>query len=178
MLAVALALPACGGSGDGTTAEPEGSAPASSSAPATGLAGTWRLTVESPRRTFGTGYYSSATLALVGPTQIKVVGANHYESSFPVDHVGDLTITCKPALCNAGIVGFKPEGAGYRVVNAATLQGPTIATGADVCGAPAVPDAYLVKDVTATSFSFVGGRSWKTGTSCYQVLWTIRATKV
>ena len=183
---VVLVLGACGGSSDsgsdsrsGATASATSSAtsaPSASASPSNPLAGTWELTVESPRRTFGTNHFASATVTLAS-SRITVSGTSGAKSSAPVED-GQITIKCR-TICAAGLLGFQPQGSGYRLVNAATLEPEPVQSGASYCGAPAAPQARVITDLTPTSFSYIDGYAGNVGGgSCFQVLWTVKATKV
>jgi hypothetical protein len=190
--ACALALAGCGGSdpdkapsdalsSGSATVSPSASASSAASAPV--LAGTWRFAVTSPRLTFGTDHYKGATVRAAG-NQITVTGTQSYSSSFGggLETQGDPVIKCQPDLCfiDHDLYAFRAEGPNIRMVNRATLKPfeAIVQPDARSCGAPPVVDAYVIKDASESSFSYVNGQTSATNGSCYQVVWTVVATRV
>jgi hypothetical protein len=183
LAAVAL-VAACAGS---STPSGQSADPTSSSSPTAtkgagqdALAGTWHFTLEGVHLTFGSGHFSGAKVTTSANT--IVVTGNQARSKFTADDpYGDVTITCTSQACHASLLGFKPSGSGgYDLINYATLSPrEPVGSGAQYCGAPAAPAAYVIDDFNGSAFSYVAGHSGNLGGgACYQVLWTVKATKV
>jgi hypothetical protein len=189
----ALAMAGCGGSdpdqapsdaSSSVSATVSPSASASSAATAPVLAGTWRFAVKSPRLTFGTDHYKGATVRLVG-NQMTLTGTQSYSSQFGGGlelPPGDAVIKCQPDLCfiDHSFYAFQAEGSNIRMVDRASYKPfeAIVQPDARTCGAPPVADAYVIKDASASSFSFVQAQTSVTNGSCYQVVWTVVATRV
>lgn len=116
--------------------------------------------------------------------RIIVQGPAHARSETPVGYLfADHEIECRGDLCAGGFgtallpFGFRPAGSGFRAVNPFSLEPHTAGAGGE-CDAPAVADAGLVRDFDGTSFSFLSGFSSYGRSNCYQVLFTVKASKV
>ena len=184
-LTVAGLLAGCASSGssskstDGTSASSSPSASASPKAGADALAGTWRFTIEGVHLTFGSGHFSGAKVTTSANT-INVTGNQAHSKFTAEDPYGDVTIKCISQGCHASLLGFKPNGSGgYNLVNYATgAPREPVGSGSQYCGAPAAPNNYVISDFSGSAFSYLGGQSGNlSGGDCYQVLWTVKATK-
>jgi hypothetical protein len=145
------------------------------------LEGTWRFDVESPRVNFVAGRYKGAPVSISTNGNRIVVEAridenNFHRTAFTPMLAGERTVTCSADSCGSGLTGFVSEGDVIRVVDRATLA-PDKA-GAGLCGAPAVANAGVVRGAGASSFRFVSGETSQAGSDCFQVVWTLVATKV
>ena len=177
-----LALAGCGSGGgdDRGASPPDASEPGTeASAGRADLAGTWGFRLEGPRINQGTGSYAGATVT-VSDNRLVVRGPADARSETPLGYLaGEQRITCRADLCvgpGALPFGFQAAGTGFRAVSPVTLA-PHNAGAGGTCNAPAVGDAGLVRDFDGNSFSFLAGLSGGAGTSCYQVLFTLRATR-
>ena len=159
--------------------------PAGWSAPAGGaasLAGTWRFRLDAPRLNHATGNYAGGTVS-IADNKIVVEGPAYARSETPVGYAaGDHEIECRGDLCSGGSgslpYAFQSSGSNFQVVHRATLQ-PDNAGAGGSCEIPSVPRAGLIDDLDGTSFSFLTGFSGGHGLSnCYQVLFTVKASKV
>lgn len=182
---LALVLAGCGsGSDDTRDASPTTTDPSSAGGAAlSSLAGTWRFSLEAPRLNQGTGSYAGATVSLAD-NRIIVEGPAYARSETPVGYLfAEHEITCRGDVCygRGGTTplpyGFQPSGSAIRLVDPATLQPHTAGAGGQ-CNLPSVPDAGVLKDFNGRSFSVLTGFSSSGASDCYQVLFTVKASKI
>lgn len=198
-LVSAALLAACGGGGSPASTPPAVTATTAAAAtagpPGLGqLEGTWHLSIRDVRLNYKVGLHVNATAVMSGD-RVVVEARNELDSSrdeFTPGSLGGykpgaLEIACNAdgTDCGAGLMGFARAGSQIQIVHRATGQPLTYGTGgcasATLAPPPAVPDLRILKELTATSFTFVdgqvGGGSSGRSPGCYQVLWTVVATK-
>jgi hypothetical protein len=182
---VAIAV-ASGGGGDTTTAPSATVGPDNAGTGGLRLAqleGTWRFDLRSPKVNYvSSSRFTAAqvSVALSG-NRIRLearIDANNFHRVSDVNRslAGVERVSCSAASCGAGLTGFVTLGNEIRVVNRATLEPYT--AGAGLCGAPAVANAGVVRTASSSSFRYLTGETYQSGSDCYQVVWTVVATKV